>query len=76
MQVIFWVFVQPVNKAWLKGEALTGLGRHFFSSSKLKIYTIGQVPAWTKLRNRWEYAHLVRAGLATISFIALVVAIA
>lgn len=30
---------------------------------------------WTALRDRWEYSHVARAGLAFASFVALVVAI-
>ena len=28
---------------------------------------------WTDMRDRWEYSHVMRAGLAALSFIALVV---
>jgi hypothetical protein len=31
---------------------------------------------WTALRDRWEYAQVARAGLAALSFLALVIAIA
>jgi hypothetical protein len=37
--------------------------------------TGSRTPAWTELRNRWEYAHVARAGLALVSFIALIIAI-
>jgi hypothetical protein len=32
-------------------------------------------PEWTAVRDRWEYGHVLRAGLTAVSFLALVVAL-
>jgi len=34
----------------------------------------GAVTDWTALRDRWEYGHVVRAGLALLGFICLAIA--
>jgi hypothetical protein len=75
MQVVYWIFIHPVNKVWLQGETLGGFGSGFFGFGRTRIQTGAQPPEWTSLRNRWEYAHVARAGLAAVSFIALVIAI-
>jgi len=31
MQAVYWLFTHPVNKFWLQGEKLSGLGSGFFS---------------------------------------------
>jgi hypothetical protein len=71
MQVVFWLFVQPVNKVWLRGESLSRVGLRFFSLGKSQNQSATN---WTALRNQWEYSHLARAALAMASFIALLVA--
>jgi hypothetical protein len=49
------------------GSGFFGLGRPVKSGT--------HEPDWTDFRHHWEYAHLVRAGLVVVSFLALVVAI-
>lgn len=76
MQATYWVLTHPVNRVWLKGEKLSGFGSGFFTFG-----TKGQVgrrehtrePEWTELRDRWEYSHVVRAGFAFVSFLAVVI---
>ena len=78
MQAVYWLLTHPVNKFWLQGEQLSGVGAGFFSlasaSRRGRQRETGPVD-WTELRDRWEYSHVVRAGLATVSLIALVIAI-
>ena len=77
MQVTYWLFTHPVNKFWLAGEQLGEVGAGFFSlaSGRGSASTGGDRGAqWTALRDRWEYSHVVRAGLSVVSFIALVIA--
>jgi hypothetical protein len=78
MQAVYWLFVHPVNKIWLQGEHLSGVGSGFFSFASASRHgrqrETGPVD-WTELRDRWEYSHVVRAGLATVSLVALVIAI-
>jgi Domain of unknown function (DUF1772) len=73
MQVVYWLLTHPVNKIWLQDEKLSGFSSGFFSFGINKEET--RPVSWTELRDRWEYSHVARAGLAVVSFIALVVAI-
>ncbi len=75
MQVVYWIFIHPVNKVWVRGETLGSFGAGFFEFGRAQAQTGSRAPEWTDLRNRWEYAHAARAGLAAMSFIALVIAI-
>jgi hypothetical protein len=45
------------------------------SASKEDSQSDTSTADWTKLRDRWEYSHVARAGLAFLSFITLVIAI-
>jgi Domain of unknown function (DUF1772) len=77
MQVVYWLFTHPVNKFWLEGEDLDRFSSGFFSfgAKRSRLTNVTRPPDWTELRDRWEYSHVVRAGLAMSSFIALVIAI-
>ena len=91
MHVIFWIFTQPVNKFWLRRQRLTSLGKRFFSAGAARTGTahstsgrsgsIEPDPAesraenWQRMRDRWEYSHLVRAVLSLIALITLNVAL-
>jgi hypothetical protein len=77
MQIIFWLFTQPVNKFWLQSTSLGSFGTAFFASGPT-AHRQGQShddpDAWIRKRDRWEYSHIARAGLAALSFLSLVVA--
>jgi Anthrone oxygenase len=75
MQIVYWVFIHPVNKVWMHGESLGSAGSGFFGFGRSRIQSGDRAPDWTDLRNRWEYGHVARAALAAVSFIALVIAI-
>ena len=62
MHAVYWLFTHPVNDFWLQGEST---GRENDATP----------PHWTELRDRWEYSHVMRAVLAFVSFIALIIAI-
>ena len=75
MQIIFWLFTQPVNKFWLQSTALGSFGTAFFSSGRTPQGQSDHDPDdWIRKRDRWEYSHVARAGLAALSFLSLVVA--
>jgi hypothetical protein len=74
MQIVYWIFVHPMNKVWLQGETLSSVGSGFFAFGRSRTQTGAQAPEWTQLRNRWEYAQVARAGLAVVSVIVLVIA--
>jgi Anthrone oxygenase len=77
MQAVYWLFTHPVNKFWLEGERLDRFSSGFFSfgAHRSQLENATRPPDWTQLRDRWEYAHVARAGLALLSLIALVIAI-
>jgi hypothetical protein len=78
MQAVYWLVTHPVNQFWLQGEQLSGVGAGFFSlaSASRRGHQRETEPVdWTEWRDRWEYSHVVRAGLATVSLMALVIAI-
>lgn len=78
MHAVYWLATHPVNKFWLEGETLSGLGSGFFgwgSASQRSDPSERRPPDWIALRNRWEHSHVARAGLAAISFFALLIAI-
>jgi hypothetical protein len=74
MQAAYWVLTHPVNRVWLKGEKLSGFSSGFFSFGT-KQQKEPREPAWTELRDRWEYSHVVRAGFAFVSFVAILIAL-
>jgi hypothetical protein len=77
MQVVFWTVTQPVNKFWLQDEKLGNFSSGFFGVRPTEQGTPDAPPQpvdWTRLRDRWEYSHVVRAAFTAVSFIALVVA--
>jgi Domain of unknown function (DUF1772) len=77
MHAAYWILTHPVNKFWLQGEKLDRGGAGFFAFDPLKgaRVEIGRRD-WTSLRDRWEYSHVVRAGLAGLSLVSLVTATA
>ena len=78
MQIVFWLVTQPTNRFWLRNERLGTTGAQFFSIDRSKQGAEGnrQSSEWQRLRNRWEYSHVVRAVLSAISLVALVIAVA
>jgi len=71
MQIVFWIYTQPANRFWLQSVKAGKLGTGFFALGP------GQSDAadWRQLRDRWEYSHIVRAGLVFLSFLFLLLAI-
>jgi hypothetical protein len=68
MQAVYWLMTHPVNAVWLQGQELRGGAGTFFGLGA------GQESAdWTKLRDRWEYSHVIRAVLGLIGFVCLAV---
>lgn len=78
MQAVYWLVTHPVNRLWLQGEKLGGLGSGFFSFASVRgpeSHHPAPPSDWTHVRDRWEYSHVVRAILSAVSFVALVLAI-
>jgi hypothetical protein len=78
MHAVYWVITHPVNKYWLRETRLEGLGERFFSLDPVKQGAASEEGAddWRKLRDRWEYSHVLRAVLAVIALLTLLVAVA
>jgi hypothetical protein len=74
MVAVYWLVTHPVNRFWVQGVNLGKAGSGFFS---LGTKGTDQEAAqdWTKLRDRWEYSHVARAICASLSFLALLIAI-
>jgi len=77
MQATYWLLTHPVNKFWLRGQNLSGLGSGFFSfrTGRSRPQNKTRPADWTALRDRWEYSHVARATLALASLTLLVIAI-
>jgi hypothetical protein len=71
MHLIFWVMTQPVNKVWVKDVKLSASADRFFGAGGTLLER-----DWTKLRDRWEHSHLLRAAAAMLGLILLVTAVA
>jgi hypothetical protein len=77
MQTVYWVVTHPVNKVWMRGEALEGASAEFFALGPTEQWgpdTNIQLTDWRTLRNRREYSHVARACLGLLSLATLVVA--
>jgi hypothetical protein len=74
MHAAYWLLTHPVNNFWLKGFKLKGASARFFSRGTSRRN--GAEPSWKRLRDRWEYSHILRAGLGLASLVLLAAAIA
>jgi hypothetical protein len=77
VHTVFWIVTQPTNKFWLKEQNLRGLGKAFFSVNPVKQGDVAgeRTEDWTRLRDRWEYSHLLRAVPSVVAPIVLLVAV-
>jgi hypothetical protein len=76
MHAVYWVVTHPVNGFWLKDQRLQGLGKGFFSFGVGKNRDAIQPDDWLRLRDRWEYSHVARAGLSMLGLLLLLIAVA
>jgi len=75
VQIIFWFWVQPVNKIWLKEVRLGQAGVAFFGKQSDVADDDPKVQNWRALRDRWESGHVTRAVFAMIGLLLLAVAV-
>jgi hypothetical protein len=73
MQIIFWIYTQPANRFWLQSVTLGDVGKGFFAAGQSR--SDNSAADWRRLRDRWEYSHIVRAGLVFLSFLFLLLAL-
>ena len=79
MHATYWIVTHPVNKFWLKDQQLSGVGDGFFafgSMNRSRPSDDDSADMWKRARDRWEYSHVLRAVLAAITLLALLVAVA
>jgi hypothetical protein len=76
MHAAYWLLIHPVNNFWLKDFKLEGASSRFFSFDPLRRQADARNCDWTVLRNRWEWSHVLRAGLGLISLTLLAAAVA
>jgi hypothetical protein len=64
MQAVYWLITHPINKFWLKDTQLKGAAGEFFSLDPMKkgAASEGSSEGWKRLRDRWEYSHVVWGG--------------
>ena len=65
----YWIVTHPVNSAWLKETRLTGASQLFFG-----LFAAPDAD-WRHMRNVWEWSHVVRATLAMLSFLSMMLSI-
>lgn len=75
MHAAYWLLTHPVNNFWLKDFKLKRIGSSFFAFKPLNRVD-DSTPDWSHLRDRWEFSHVVRAGLGLLSLVLLVSAVA
>jgi Domain of unknown function (DUF1772) len=75
MQAVYWFLIHPVNQFWLEGENLSRFSAGFFSFGVNQTQQNKRAMDWTDLRNQWEYSHVIRAGFALVSLLAIVIAL-
>lgn len=75
VQVIFWFWVQPVNRIWLKDLQLGQAGAAFFGKQRQAPGGNPEAENWQALRDRWESGHVARAVFAIIALLLLTIAV-
>jgi hypothetical protein len=75
MHAVYWLVIHPVNNFWLKDANVDRVSKSFFAFVPARRGS-GKKPDWKELRNRWEYSHIVRAGLGLAGFLLIVTAVA
>lgn len=73
VHAIYWLLIHPVNNFWVADRPMSAAGASFFAFGARRQ---GGRPNWTELRDRWEYSHLARAILTSVSLLALVISLA
>jgi hypothetical protein len=79
MHAAYWIITHPVNTYWLKDKDLKGVGAGFFAfGASKRAASDGRISdvGWKGLRNRWEFSHVLRAVLAAIALVFLIIAVA
>ena len=70
--LFYWFLIAPINRVWLQGQKLPTSAGRFFGYERNRI---GNDEDWSKLRDRWERAHIGRALTAAAAFVLLCFAV-
>ena len=70
MHATYWLVTHPVNNFWLKDTRLNKAAEKFFGAGG-----DDRQADWKKLRDRWEYSHVARAGCAALALVLTVTAL-
>ena len=71
---VYWLMTHPVNNFWLKETGLSATGSAFFGRGRRD--EAARDMDWRALRDRWEWSHVIRAGLSFVAFVLLAAAVA
>jgi hypothetical protein len=63
---IYWTVTHPINKHWMADGELTGAASAFFKAGNETEAT-----GWTRLRDRWEWSHVIRSVFLAIALVSL-----
>jgi hypothetical protein len=75
LHAVFWLLTQPVNNFWLTDVKLKAAGKRFFGLNAVRRWDGHEEPDWTKLRDRWERSHLIRAALGVTGLLLLTISL-
>lgn len=75
MHATYWLLTHPVNNFWLKDTGVEGLGERFFAIDPFGGSKSPDSSNWTRLRDRWEFSHIVRAGFGVLGLVLLAAAL-
>jgi hypothetical protein len=64
MQAVYWPVTHRLDRLWLGGEALSG-----------PVPAEYEFADWVRLRNRWEYSHVLRACFGIFALLSLGIAV-
>jgi len=75
---VFWFVTQPTNRFWLRSQQMVKVGTKFFGTEEKDRQTSREEldTNWMRMRNQWEYSHIIRALLSAVALIVLLIALA
>jgi hypothetical protein len=76
MHAAYWLLTHPVNRFWLRDVDISKAAAGFFAADPLTRAKRGDEGDWKALRDRWEWSHVLRAGLSVVGLALLVTAVA
>jgi hypothetical protein len=77
MHAVFWTVTQPVNRYWTANLKLSSGAQRFFSAERNEFGANEprRADEWERLRDKWEYSHIVRSVFAASGLICVTIAI-